>query len=570
MTKYIINLQAYNSKNYEELIFFDNNNNKKIKDIKEFITCFNNLICSCMLIVQKKKSFFFFGQDEYYNDETYLKDIGNNNSINIIQNSNQCKCKFLAKNGDILALSKKLLIEKLLELNSNINKNNENDFYDIIIEINSLMKIMNGWKIKITKYGDKFNLLENLKYKNLCVIGVLGNINCGKSFLISKLTNTNISTGNIIENDGLCIKFLNKNEFTDINSEYIILDAKGANQPILENVNKSKDIIATNIFLQNYILLYSNIILLVIDYLSISEQIFINKIKNNINLSNDKKILIIIHNLKNYKKIKDVKKYINNILLKSFSFKLIRNERITSKKENVILGEYFTENNEKNISIFHLIFAADNSEAGFYFNEFTKYFIEIQYKNIYNLRNFDIIESIKSYFCLQSTMYFDTIINKEDFLSKNDIMKEKIIKFKYPKKLFFKKYFCQDLSMQILEDNHFLPKYNLFKFGKNLEIRIELPGNIKAEILRPKFIGNKINIIIKGKKLRDKEPKNKKDNIVDIRNYGNFSTIINIEKHKINPNIKSWKIKDGILFLIYEIEDDNPNVAITLSVDEEI
>lgn len=576
MTKYSIKLQFYNSDNCEKLIFFDNDNNKKIKDIKEFIISFNDLICSCMLIIPKKKtSFFFFGKDEYYDDETYLKEIPKNQKINIIQYSNQCKCNFLSSNEKMLALSKKLLIDRLNELSDlkdDINKNSIKDFYDIIIDISSLSNIVNGWKIKTADYVDRLNLLENSRNKKFGIIGVLGNINSGKSFIISKLTDTKIPSGTIIENNGLCIKYLNKEQNADLNYNYIFLDTKGSNQPILDNINQTKDIIAKNIFLQNFILLYSNMLLLVIDYLSKSEQIYINKIKNNLKISHDKKILIIIHNLKTYIKIEDVKNYINNILLKSLSFKLIRNETITSKKDNAILGEYFVEYNEKNFTVFHLIFAADNSEAGIYYNTFSKYFIEINFKNICNLKNLDIIESITKHFCLQSSMYFDTIINKEDFLSKKDIIKEKVIRFKYPKKLFFKKYFCEHLFAQILEDDYFSPKYNIFKAGKNLEIQIELPGNIKAEIYRPKYLDNNINIFIMGKKLRDKEPKNKNDNIVDIRNYGNFSMNINFERRDfdINPNIKSWKIKDGVLDLMYEIEDNNQNEIITLCVDEEI
>ena len=224
------------------------------------------------------------------------------------------------------------------------------------------------------------------------------------------------------------------------------------------------------------------------------------------------------------------------------------------------------------ITVFHLIFAADNSEAGFYYNTFTKYFIEIHYKDIINLRDFDIIENIKKHFCLQSTMYFDTNINKDEFLSKDDIIKEKAIKLKYQKQLIFKKYFCEDVSMQILEDNYFFPKYTMFKIGNELEIQIELPGNIKVDILRPKFIDNKTHIIIMGNKLRDKEPKNKKDNVIDIRNYGNFNMNINFDKrdYNINPDIKSYRIEDGVLYLIYEIEDENLNEIITLTVDEEI
>ena len=75
-----------------------------------------------------------------------------------------------------------------------------------------------------------------------------------------------------------------------------------------------------------------------------------------------------------------------------------------------------------------------------------------------------------------------------------------------------------------------------------------------------------------GNKFRDKEPKEKNDNFVDIRNYGNFKIdiILDRQDYKINQKIKSWKIKEGILYIILEIEDENSNEITTLTVGEEI
>ena len=574
MPKYHIDLRYYDSQYSENLFFIDHNDNKKIKDLKEFITSFNDLICSCMLVIQNKSSFFSFQNDEYYNDDIELKKISKNRKISIIQNSKKCKCKFLLENEKLLNLPKKSLIDKLNNLKElTYDYSNINNFYDINIKINTLINLKKGWKIEINNQAENiYNLLENPKGKKFCVIGVVGNINSGKSFLISKLTNSNIPSGAHIENDGLCIKYINKDENTNFKYHHIILDSKGLDQPILENFNKSKDLVATNLFLQNFIIFHCDILLLVVDYLSFSEQKLINKIKNNIKLLNAQKKLIIIHNLKNCRKLEEIKNYIDNILLKSYSFKLKRNETITSKKNNDIFGEYFIEYNHKDISVFHLIFAADNSEAGLYYNTFTKYFIEIHYKDIINLNNFDIIENLKKYFCLQSKIYFETNINKDDFLSNDDIFREKIIRLKYPKELIFKDYFYQDANIQNLEDDNFIPKYSMCKFRENFEIQIEVPGNIKLEILRPKSIGNQTHIIIKGIKLRDKEPKENKDNFIDNRNYGKFNMDIIIDKrdYKINPNIKAWELKKGVLHLIYGFEEENTNEIISFTVDEEI
>ena len=75
MTQYAINLKYLNNDKNEKLFFFDNSNNKKIKDIKEFINSFNNSICSCMIDIPNYK----------YNGDTELKLISKNSTIDIKQ-----------------------------------------------------------------------------------------------------------------------------------------------------------------------------------------------------------------------------------------------------------------------------------------------------------------------------------------------------------------------------------------------------------------------------------------------------------------------------------------------------
>ena len=63
----------------------------------------------------------------------------------------------------------------------------------------------------------------------------------------------------------------------------------------------------------------SKVILLVVGQLTISEQLFINNLKDTI--TEDKKI-IIIHNLLNFVKKKQVEDYINDVLKRSLFFNL--------------------------------------------------------------------------------------------------------------------------------------------------------------------------------------------------------------------------------------------------------
>ena len=91
------------------------------------------------------------------------------------------------------------------------------------------------------------------------------------------------------------------------------------NNIISENdllAEKCRDKIITEIFLQNYIVHNSDILLLVVGVLTYSEQKLINKVKAEIKRAKLNKTLYIVHNLKTYTSIEQVQKYISDILLK--------------------------------------------------------------------------------------------------------------------------------------------------------------------------------------------------------------------------------------------------------------
>ena len=81
------------------------------------------------------------------------------------------------------------------------------------------------------------------------------------------------------------------------------------------------------------------------------------------------KTLYIIHNLKTFTTVEQVKNYIKEVLLKSATFDLEEQEKISTEIK-VKNGINFYEKNS-NPPIFHLIYANEGSEAGNYFNEFT-------------------------------------------------------------------------------------------------------------------------------------------------------------------------------------------------------
>ena len=134
------------------------------------------------------------------------------------------------------------------------------DLYDVIIDINTIKYLgKNGWNILRTT---KRKVDET---KGKITIGIIGNRNKGKSFILQKLSNQILQSGSMVNTKGLSLKYYDK---------YVLLDSAGFESPILideinglENEQKAKDKIRdlsrdklfAEYFLQNYIIEYSNI-----------------------------------------------------------------------------------------------------------------------------------------------------------------------------------------------------------------------------------------------------------------------------------------------------------------------
>ena len=256
---------------FDNLVYYDNNGGKTVKDVKAFITCFNDDICSCMLKLYKKESgwtsYYYSKYDIKNEDDKKLQKIANNSEIYIIQTQKKCTCKVLLENKELFSLNKENLIEKINGLqgkNNELQENNESqektikelqeitikelqekinelqkknelddakqeDFYDIIIDINSIININKGWNIFMTKEGEEKYL--EYKGKDFIKIGIVGNINRGKTFILSKLSKISFPSGVSIYTKGLSIKYPDlSGEYKD--RKYIILDSAGLETPI--------------------------------------------------------------------------------------------------------------------------------------------------------------------------------------------------------------------------------------------------------------------------------------------------------------------------------------------------
>ena len=474
--------------------------------------------------------------------------------------------------------------------NENITKIDSINFYDVIVCINSIKGIKKGWEIKMNQIAlDKY---EKLKKDRIIKIGVIGNSNKGKSFLLSKISKISLPSGTSIRTEGLSIKYPQ----LDIceNKKIALLDSAGLETPVIKeeeiedkikeeekdtkeekneekeeneineanedkkkNINKrelfkekSREKIITELFLQNYIINNSDILIVVVGNFTFSEQKLLNRIKTEMKRAKIHKTLYIIHNLKTFTTVEQVENYIKEILLKSATFDLEEQEKITTEIK-VKNGINFYEKNS-NPPVFHLIYANEGSEAGNYFNEFTLDYIEHTYQNVTDLKPFDVIKTIKERFEEVSK----EIIERQEKEICFDESDNKTIKLIKPENIVLKRCLIDELGFSNLKSNGFEPNYNYYKKDDKLIVRIETPGNctISTDI---SYVGEYTVIRIYGKKLKDKEPKEIEQNIFNSREMGDYSIDILLKTEDYSLKNKKAEIerKNGLFILHYSLEE---------------
>ena len=369
-------------------------NELPIKSCEDYIKNLNfkndNPNCECK---QKNKEYLKYSKIELYNQKIVLEKklrelvsiIDNLKADNIIlNNKNNILKNFLVKKGyNIKETNNQIQIEN--KISGDITIDNEGkiktdeklaeikstNFYDVIVCINSIKEITKGWEVKMSKRAlEKY---DEFKKGNIVKIGVIGNSNKGKSFLLSKISGIKLPIGTSIRTEGLSIKYPQIEDHS--NRNIALLDSAGLETPVLKGEQKKleenyieeeksniiisekelfkekcRDKIITELFLQNYIINYSDILIIVVGVLTYSEQKLLNKIKSEIKKGKLNKTLYVIHNLKTYTSIKQVENYIKDILLKNATFDLQKQQKVSTKEDDN-KGEIIM----KKIVIFHHI-----------------------------------------------------------------------------------------------------------------------------------------------------------------------------------------------------------------------
>ena len=534
-------------------------------------------ICQCYrfyLKADNKKN-----KDFVYSLDSKVIDFSDNLDKLVIQKNND-KCEHDYQN--FWLFSKQKIISYFQKYIDNLNKeiyklknecgtfstpHSQKDFYDVVVQIDSIKSIKKGWKICMTERGKKN--YEKYKNEKIVKIGVVGNANKGKSFLLSKISKMSLPSGMSVKTEGLSIKYpeLKGNQ----NRRIVLLDSAGLETPVLDSgknnlegkdkneifKEKCRDKLITELFLQNYIIHNSDILIAVVDILSFSEQKLLLKLKKEIENAKRNQPVIVIHNLKTYTTIEQVDDYIENTLLKSATFKLEKGPIVDTKNTNFKIKYILYEKaNEKTPAIFHLIYANENSKAGSHYNGFTLNFIENSYQSITNHTSYDVIETTKERFIQVSK----EILEKKE--KENDITKDSFderypnyIKLKRDKEITLKKCFIDEIGFSNLITNGFEPKYNVFKKDNKIIIRVEAPGN--CPMVAEKIVQGELFIIrLSGEKKKDIVPEKLEDNIYNKREIGKFILDIPLssKEYIFSEKPPTFDYHSGVQFIEYELK----------------
>ncbi|CAF0781233.1 unnamed protein product [Adineta ricciae] len=380
--------------------------------------------------------------------------------------------------------------------------------YDIVVRINNLLDLRtHGWEIllgqhtksiKSTTKGTGENGASVInEQKEGVVVSVLGAYNRGKSFLLNQLCNVSLPTGTLVHTEGISITAGRQN-YTNI----VFLDTAGTDTPVRNDEIEYKR--AREALLREVVLHLSTFIIIVVNRLRTTDQIYINQILKYYRNSPHKKTIIIVHNLLDVEKIPDVDKIISEEIQWIFGAVQQKTQlSINGCMKDII---YFTSKQFGGTDIRHYILGRSGSEADKLWNMQTIDGIMNFLQNTDNKRNLDLINDMITFinhklsklFVQNSTEQtpnlqlvqhnskpFIVLSNRRDY----EDLSQRPYELKLSEQLIYDDagYFIRN------ESEYWQPRYNLYEDETKYLLVLELPGFEKG-VLKPRISGNSITI----------------------------------------------------------------------------
>ena len=533
-------------------------------------------------------------QDSYkllLNENKFLKEKKKNEKLSI--SKNQFEIKGLAKtiyiyskinpisiDDDVLNKST-IMNNNYLFNEKNLNyKNLTNENYDFILQITRMIDLFNvGWDYYCSDKFEKYLKDSTINY----LIGIFGNKYSGKSFILRKLFNKNITyKGNLTPS--LSFKIFQE--------QFIIFDAISTNVPLLNNLNKIKKIdtnlsheekeeeekrkienqITTKLnelFIREYFFQLSNLCVYIINTLGYNELEQLIEIENNF-----KSNLIVIHNLYMINSLEEINNYCNIILI--------------NKKKNLIRQQindtdyYFYYEEIKDKKIIHLILGNDNFLDINTYNDIIIDFLKKQIKssigkkiNFFNNLKEILQEFILKYFNLnENSILNSNIINDKELFNKIKLKlknNKMFYKIKNLNNLYirFKNISINFNNGEYREKNtKIIQQYKICKTENHISVEFNPQGDVIIDKILTEINNHSFEkfICIKGQYTNINQ-ENNKFIFNNIEMYNNFILIIGKDKFDkifLNRTKKKIKIRNNnnikIRFEILKIMDDGEDI----------
>ena len=522
------------------------------------------------------------------------------------------------------------------------NKSGDYDIVLDITSFQDLVNKDKGWKIKYNKKDGKEIYLKK-KDEPTIIVGVIGNGNKGKSFFLEKLSGYNIPKGFNIKTEGLSIRYgrsqehnvaildsagqetpllkvvnkaialspssEEKKEIQNANSQTQenedTKDVNDNHDPEKDEVNQkenkenknpqkseqlegediefekySRDKLITEFFLQKFIIWKSDILILVVGNISLTEQKLLSRVKAEVEAMNENKQIYVIHNLKDYSTKEQVEDYIENTLKNLYKIEIKEIQRQKIRKDNNegnCFNKLFVEKGNK---VIHLIFVNEFSEQANYYNPPTIEFIQKEIEVIKTRNKFSILDDCIDFLVRISEEIMEENLKRENLhvkgkeegkgegegeggkKGKEEQNFDKII-LENMKEITLKKFVVDEMGYTLNNDSN-TPKYSYYidTEKKMFFINIELPGGGSIEP-RVEIVSGYYIFIFEGEKKGDcvieenqKRETSKLLNTKNLRKSNKFKLEI-----KISNSIMQIKIEEGEdLNEIYEFEDSKKGV----------
>jgi hypothetical protein len=368
---------------------------------------------------------------------------------------------------------------------------NPEKFYDLVIKLNSLHEAVSK-NLKVYVNDTRYKLFKD---KTTVVVGVLGQFNKGKTHIIKQLSfDESLASGYSVSTEGLSIKYPH-----DANLGLTLLDVAGFETAIQHKNSKDTknyiDRIHTENFLQKFVIMNSDIIILVVNKLTYTDQKMLNRIKQLIIQNKlEKKEIYIFHNLAQYEKKSDVENYITKELT---SYIKLKSEKMTSLENNRKNNEFFQEVQEEefsSISIFHFIIAKEDTEAGRYYNESVYSQVNAKIKSVSLKKAFDPVNA----FIIQFKEDFPFIFVKGKLLDEPKFNGKDAIIIKSSDDFKFQNILVNDLG--VMKNNKIVERYKILMNEKELIFTFEIPRcDISTVKFESKREANGIRFYVSGK-----------------------------------------------------------------------